>query len=228
MTIKICIVEDDLDLVSLVQEHLVKYDFEVAICQDFKHIDHFINDQKPDLILLDINIPYYDGFYWCSEIRKKTTVPIIFMSARTEEYDQIRAIMNGGDVYLTKPFSHDLLLAKVNSQLRRAYGEYAHKETGATCGDCSFDKLRLTLECKGKQIDLPKNEAILIGILFEAYPNVVRREKILSGIWDSDLFVEENTLNVTVSRVRKKLLDLGSQLEIVTVRGMGYKIAYEE
>lgn len=228
MTIKICIVEDDLDLASLIQAHLVKYDFEVVLCEDFRQIDQFIDAQQPDLILLDINIPYYDGFYWCSEIRKKTTVPIIFMSARAEEYDQIRAIINGGDDYITKPFSYDLLLAKINSQLRRAYGEYANKETGETCGDCSFDKLRLTLRCKDKQIDLPKNEAILIGILFDSYPNVVSREKILSGIWDSDLFVEENTLNVTVSRVRKKLVDLGSRLEIVTVRGMGYKVAYEE
>lgn len=89
MTIKICIVEDDLDLASLIQAHLVKYDFEVVLCEDFRQIDQFIDAQQPDLILLDINIPYYDGFYWCSEIRKKTTVPIIFMSARAEEYDQI-------------------------------------------------------------------------------------------------------------------------------------------
>lgn len=227
MAFKICMIEDDSDLAGLVKEYLERYDFEVSICEDFKNIDKFVDGHGPDLILLDINIPYFDGFYWCNEIRKITRVPIIFTSARTEDYDQVRAIMSGGDDYITKPFSYDLLLAKVNSQLRRAYGEYANKETGSTCGDCSFNKLRFTLKCKDKQIDLPKNEAILIGILFDSYPNVVSREKILSEIWDSEMFVEENTLNATVSRVRKKLKELESDLKVITVRGMGYKVEYE-
>ena len=227
MAFKICMIEDDSDLAGLVKEYLERYDFEVSICEDFKNIDKFVDGHGPDLILLDINIPYFDGFYWCNEIGKITRVPIIFTSARTEDYDQVRAIMSGGDDYITKPFSYDLLLAKVNSQLRRAYGEYANKETGSTCGDCSFNKLRFTLKCKDKQIDLPKNEAILIGILFDSYPNVVSREKILSEIWDSEMFVEENTLNVTVSRVRKKLKELESDLKVITVRGMGYKVEYE-
>lgn len=227
MAFKICMIEDDSDLAGLVKEYLERYDFEVSICEDFKNIDKFVDGHGPDLILLDINIPYFDGFYWCNEIRKITRVPIIFTSARTEDYDQVRAIMSGGDDYITKPFSYDLLLAKVNSQLRRAYGEYANKETGSTCGDCSFNKLRFTLKCKNKQIDLPKNEAILIGILFDSYPNVVNREKILSEIWDSEMFVEENTLNVTISRVRKKLKELESDLKVITVRGMGYKVEYE-
>lgn len=227
MAFKICMIEDDSDLAGLVKEYLERYDFEVSICEDFKNIDKFVDGHGPDLILLDINIPYFDGFYWCNEIRKITRVPIIFTSARTEDYDQVRAIMSGGDDYITKPFSYDLLLAKVNSQLRRTYGEYANKETGSTCGDCSFNKLRFTLKCKNKQIDLPKNEAILIGILFDSYPNVVSREKILSEIWDSEMFVEENTLNVTISRVRKKLKELESDLKVITVRGMGYKVEYE-
>ena len=227
MAFKICMIEDDSDLAGLVKEYIERYDFEVSICEDFKNIDKFVDGHGPDLILLDINIPYFDGFYWCNEIRKITRVPIIFTSARTEDYDQVRAIMSGGDDYITKPFSYDLLLAKVNSQLRRAYGEYANKETGSTCGDCSFNKLRFTLKCKNKQIDLPKNEAILIGILFDSYPNLVSREKILSEIWDSEMFVEENTLNVTISRVRKKLKELESDLKVITVRGMGYKVEYE-
>ncbi len=228
MTFKICMIEDDSDLASLVKQHLERYDFDVVLCEDFKNIDKFVERHSPNLILLDINIPYYDGFYWCNQIRKITKAPIIFMSARTEDYDQVRAIMSGGDDYVTKPFSHELLLAKINSQLRRTYGEYANNEAGAVCGDCSFNKLRFTLKCKDNQIDLPKNEAILIGILFDSYPNVVSREKILSEIWDSEMFVEENTLNVTVSRVRKKLKDIGSNLRVITVRGMGYKVEYED
>ena len=228
MTFKICMIEDDSDLANIVKEYLIRYDFEVFICEDFKNIYKFIKKHSPNLILLDINIPYYDGFYWCNEIRKITKVPIIFMSARTEDYDQVRAIMSGGDDYVTKPFSYELLLAKVNSQLRRAYGEYSGGESALELYDCSFNKLRFTLKCRNNQIDLAKNEAILTGILFESYPNVVSREKILSEIWDSDMFVEENTLNVTVSRVRKKLKDLESGLKVITVRGMGYKVEYEE
>ncbi|MGT2722347.1 response regulator [Streptococcus porcinus] len=125
MTFKICIIEDDLDLANLIKEHLLKYDFEVVNCEDFKQIEKFIEENCPSLILLDINIPYYDGFYWCNEIRKSTLSSIIFMSARIEDYDQIRAIVSGGDDYLTKPFSFDLLVAKINSQLRRSYGEYS-------------------------------------------------------------------------------------------------------
>lgn len=228
MTFKICIIEDDSDLANIVSEHLTRYDFEVFICDDFKNVNGFIEDCNPNLVLLDINIPYYDGFYWCGEIRKISKVPIIFTSARTEDYDQVRAIMSGGDDYITKPFSYDLLLAKINSQLRRTYGEYANNESRSDCGDCTFNKSRFTLICRDKQVDLAKNEAILIGVLFDNYPNVVDREKILSEIWDSDLFVEENTLNVTVSRVRKKLTVLNSKLKVVTVRGMGYKVEYEK
>lgn len=228
MSFKIAVIEDDFDLANLIKEQLIRYDFQVSLSEDFKNITKFVKDYQPDLILLDINIPHYDGFYWCMEIRKETKVPIIFMSARTEDYDQIRAIMSGGDDYITKPFSYDLLLAKINSQLRRSYGEYASNEGGLSCGDCAFDKQRFTLKCQDKQIDLTKNEAILIELLFTSYPNIVSREKILSVIWDSELFVEENTLNVTVSRVRKKLSDLESRLKVRAIRGMGYKVEYEE
>lgn len=228
MSFKICVIEDDVDLANLIKEHLLKYEFDVVLCEDFKNIDKFIQENNPNLILLDINIPYYDGFYWCSEMRKNTIAPIIFISARTEDYDQVRAIMSGGDDYIIKPFSHDLLLAKVNAHLRRSYGEYASNESSVSCGDCVFNKLRFTLSCGNRQIDLPKNEAILIDILFESFPNVVEREKILSEIWDSEFFVEENTLNVTVSRVRKKINEIGSKLNVVTVRGIGYKVEYKD
>lgn len=228
MPFKICIIEDDADLAMLTKEHLTKYGYEVLLCEDFKNISSFIESHTPHLILLDISLPYYDGFYWCTEIRRNTLAPILFASARGEEHDQIRAIVSGGDDYITKPFSYDLLLAKVNSQLRRSYGEYANADSSQQCGDCSFHKQRFTLCCGDKQVDLSKNEAILIGLLFEHHPSIVKREKILSEIWDNELFVEENTLNVTVSRVRKKLKDLGSKLQVLSIRGMGYKVDYVE
>ncbi|AQP41302.1 response regulator [Streptococcus gallolyticus] len=216
MTFKIGIIEDDSDLAAIVKEYLVRYDFEVCICKDFKTIDLFVEDYNPNLILLDINIPYYDGFYWCNEIRKITNVPIIFTSARAEDADQIRAIVSGGDDYVIKPFSHELLLAKINSQLRRAYGEYARSETEIDCGDCTFNKHRFTIKCKNNQIDLSKNEAILIELLFNHHPNIITREKLLSEIWDNELFVEENTLNETISRVKDSLIKIGKNTILLT------------
>lgn len=227
MAYKIFMIEDDEQLAHLIQSYLTKYNYEVVLCDNYKDIDTAVKLVQPDLILMDINIPFYDGFYWCQEIRKDTLVPIMFMSARSEDTDQVRAIMSGGDDYITKPFSYDLLLAKVNSQIRRAYGDYANHHSILRCGDCTYNKLRFTLTCRGKQVDLSKNESLLIDSLFEHFPNYVSREKILSKIWDSDLFIEENTLNVTVSRVRKKLKEMDSTLKVVTIRGIGYKLEDE-
>ncbi len=133
--------------------------------------------------------------------------------------------MSGGDDYIVKPFSYELLMAKINAQFRRLYGEYAQKDTSVKIrGNCKLDSKRMTLTCNDTVIDLSKNEFILLELLFEHYPNVVKREKILTEIWDADHFVEENTLNVTMSRVRKKLADLNADLKVVTVRSMGYKL----
>lgn len=227
MAYKIFMVEDDAQLAHLIQSYLTKYNYEVVLCDNYKDIDTAVKLAQPDLILMDINIPFFDGFYWCQEIRKDTLVPIMFMSARSEDTEQVRAIMSGGDDYITKPFSYDLLLAKVNSQIRRTYGDYANHHSILQCGDCTYNKLRFTLTCRGKQVDLSKNESLLIDTLFEHFPNYVSREKILSKIWDSDFFVEENTLNVTVSRVRKKLKEMDSTLKVVTIRGIGYKLENE-
>lgn len=228
MGYRIFVIEDDEQLAQLIKTYLLKYNYDVMLCDNFKDIDHTVKSLQPDLILLDINIPYYDGFYWCQELRKITLAPIMFMSARSDDMDQVRAMMSGGDDYITKPFSYDLLLAKITSQLRRAYGDYAVKETNIQCGDCTFNKSKFTLSCHGTEIDLSKNESLLIHTLFEHYPNSVSREKILLKIWDNEHFVEENTLNVTVSRVRKKLQDLQSKNKVVTIRGIGYKVTYEE
>lgn len=225
MANKIFIVEDDENLSNLVGDYLKKYNYDIVICDDFKNIVELVKSNHPDLILLDINIPYYDGFYWCQEIRKSTVAPIIFMSARSEDYDQIRAIVSGGDDYIVKPFSYELLMAKINSQFRRIFGEYSQKDNFVIIrGNCKLDTKRLTLECNHKIIDLSKNESILLELLFSNFPNVVRRDKILTEIWDTDAFVEENTLNVAISRVRKKLTDLDANLQVATVRMLGYKL----
>ena len=134
-------------------------------------------------------------------------------------------MMNGGDDYVTKPFSLDVLTAKVTAILRRTYGEYVTAVTNdLSCGDCSFSQNRLVLRCNGKETELSKTEAGVIRIMFQNYPDVVSREDLLNEIWDNDNFVEENTLNVTISRIRKRLDCISSALTIKPVRGIGYRL----
>ncbi|MEG0392914.1 MAG: response regulator transcription factor, partial [Anaerovoracaceae bacterium] len=158
-------------------------------------------------------------------LRTKTSCPILFLSSRSSDTDQVYAMVNGGDDYITKPFSFEVVTAKVNAHIRRVYGEYAvaaDQELG--CGDCTFYKGKLMLQCNEEKAMLSKTEAGIIKLLFEAYPNVVSRENLLNEIWDDESFVEENTLNVTISRLRKRLAGIHSELRINPVRGVGYRI----
>ena len=134
-------------------------------------------------------------------------------------------MMNGGDDFITKPFSFEVITAKITAILRRTYGEYATAYSNEMqCGDCVFSQSRLTLSCKGKEVELSKTEAGVLRVMFERHPDVVSREELLNEIWDDETFVEENTLNVTISRIRRKLQQTGSALALKSVRGVGYRI----
>ena len=207
MKYKIMMVEDDPDIAELVSLHLEKYGFAVRLCGDFSNVVGEFEQFKPHLVLLDINLPAYDGFYWCGKIREKSSCPIIFLSSRNADSDQVYAMMNGGDDYVTKPFSLEVITAKITAILRRAYGEYgASAAADLRCGDCVFSQSRLT------------------RIMFQNYPDVVSRADLLGEIWDDESFVEENTLNVAISRVRKRLESIGSTLVVKPVRGVGYRM----
>ena len=146
------IVEDDPDIAELVSRHLEKFGFTIEKCIEFHNVLKEFEKAKPHLVLLDINLPAYDGFYWCGKIREKSSCPIIFLSSRNADSDQVYAMMNGGDDYVTKPFSLDVLTAKVTAILRRTYGEYVTAVTNdLSCGDCSFSQNRLVLRCNGKE-----------------------------------------------------------------------------
>ncbi|HLR71393.1 MAG TPA: response regulator transcription factor, partial [Pseudogracilibacillus sp.] len=177
-------------------------------------------------VLLDINLPSFDGFYWCRQIRLVSTCPVIFISARTGEMDQVMAIENGGDDFITKPFHPEIVLAKIRSQIRRAYGEYAMKEQERIIEleGVQLFKERLELAYNGDVITVSKNEAEIIGMLFERHPRVAGREALLEKIWDDQSFVDENTLNVNITRVRKKFQQIGVNDAIETVRGVGYRL----
>lgn len=229
MTCRIMIIEDDAEIAGLLSAHLQKHGYEAYCCSDFKDIVAEFQKVQPDLILLDINLPMFDGFYWCRKLRESTSCPIIFLSSRSGDTDQVYAMMNGGDDFVTKPFSMEVLIAKIAAVLRRAYGEYASGGQDALiCGDCSFSMQRMTLTCGKQTADLSKTEAGVLRLLFSRYPKISTREELLNEIWDSESFVEENTLNVTVSRIRKRLMSIQSELEICSVRGLGYRIRSNE
>ncbi|GGK17803.1 DNA-binding response regulator [Caldalkalibacillus thermarum] len=228
---RVLIIEDDDKIRDLLASYLHKYDFNVSVVEDFRHIKETVQQLSPDLILLDINLPYYDGFYWCRIIRTFSLVPVIFITARAGEMDQVLALENGGDDYITKPFHLDVVMAKIKSVLRRTYGEYnAHLQTRRVLRvqDLTLHLDKHQLEWKGKKVDLTHNEAILLQMLLEQYDSIVSRERLLTALWDDETFVDDNTLTVNVTRVRKKLRELGVPEAIQTHRGKGYRFTLQQ
>lgn len=193
---------------------------------DFDHVMEHFQKYKLDLVLLDINLPSYDGYYWCRQIRKQSICPVIFISARVGEMDQVMALENGGDDFITKPFHPEIVIAKIRSQLRRAYGEYAVQveERVLELEGLQLYPERLKLTVKDKAVPLSKREADLIESLIERYPRVAGREDLLEKLWDDQMYVDENTLNVNITRVRKKFEAVGMKGAVETVRGVGYRL----
>lgn len=224
-THRILIVEDDTKIANMLADTLRKYHYEVKTVEMFDQIIEEFKAFDSHLVLLDINLPSYDGFYWCRQLRQFTTVPIIYISARSGEMDQIFALENGGDDFITKPFHYEIVLAKIKSQLRRTYGEYAAKQEERTIklGQLTLYLERMELHTKTDQLALQKKESVILELLMGESPKVVSRERLLEELWDDQAFVDENTLNVNMTRVRKKLADYNVLSTIETVRGAGYR-----
>ncbi|MFJ6415064.1 response regulator transcription factor [Terribacillus saccharophilus] len=223
---KIMIVEDDLKIAEYLRSHIEKYGYEVVIAADFEKIMDTFLDVQPKLILLDINLPSFDGYYWCRQIRKVSICPVIFISARTGEMDQVMAIENGGDDFITKPFNPDIVMAKIRSQMRRAYGEYATKleERVLIQEGLQFYPERLELRFGNESTQLTKKETDIIESLLERFPRVAGRQDLLAKLWDDQAYVDENTLNVNITRVRNKFQEIGIEDAVETVRGAGYRL----
>jgi len=222
----IYIIEDDVSISRLLKEHIDKYGLSARIVENFENIMEEFLIIKPHLVLLDVNLPRFDGFYWCRRIREISKIPILFISARESGLDQVRALENGADDYITKPFSYEVVMAKINSHIRRAIGDYANS-IGERVIELAGLKLyveRLEVEFHGISVLLTKKEAILLESLIQTYPKVVNRDYLLEQMWDHSDFVEENTLNVNVTRLRKKLQVLEIENGINTIRGLGYKL----
>ncbi|MCG1022897.1 response regulator transcription factor [Sutcliffiella horikoshii] len=223
---KIMLIEDDRQLSELVGNHLERYGYTIYKPNDFQHIMDSLLDVQPDLVLLDINLPYYDGYFLCRSIRQQSTVPIIIISARSTEMDQIMAMELGADDYITKPFTFDLLHAKVKATIRRVYGEYASADTGElSIEGLSLDSQTLAVQFKGNRQELSKNEYILLKKLMEEHNTYIPREALIETVWDSLTFVDDNTLTVNMTRIKQKLSSLGLPKVITSKRGVGYMLS---
>ncbi len=210
----------------LVQSHLEKYGYQVTAVAVFDDIVTVFNDIDPHLVLMDINLPVFDGFYWTRQLRKITKCPILFLSARDSQMDQVMALEYGADDYLIKPFSFDILLAKIKSHLRRSYGEYSDlkEERVIRQEGLHFYPERLEAVVDDKKELLSQKEGQLLEMLMNRYPDVVSRQDLLSEIWDEEHFVDDNTLSVNMTRLRRRLDQLGLEESILTVRGRGYRL----
>ncbi|MFB8375761.1 response regulator transcription factor [Paenibacillus taichungensis] len=222
----ILLVEDDAKLAGLLAAYLNRNGFQVQIVADFRHVlDEFVQ-LGPDLVLMDVNLPQFDGYYWCRQIRSHSICPILFISARDSGMDQVMALEHGADDYITKPFQYEVVLAKVRSHLRRAYGMYAavQSEMKVKNGSMLLYPERYVLEFDGLSVELTQKESILVEALMAKAGRVVGRERLLELMWEDQHFIDDNTLNVYITRVRRKLKDLGAEEVLETVRGAGYRL----
>lgn len=221
---RIMIVEDDLKIREIVLENIKRWGYEGQAVEDFDQVLETFITYQPHLILLDINLPSFDGFYWCGKVREISKAPIIFISSRSTNMDIVMAMNMGGDDFVQKPFSLEVLMAKVNALLRRTYS-YANTNTNLL----EYAGVVLNLNdnqvmYKDQKLDLTKNDFQIMNILMKNSGQVVSREQIMQKLWEDESFVDDNTLTVNINRLRKKLSDLGLKDFIKTKRGQGYII----
>lgn len=220
---KILLVEDDEIISKSIKQHLENWGFEVIATRDFKNITNEFTECNAHIVLLDLILPFYDGFYWCKAIRKISNVPIVFLSSASDNMNIVMAVNMGGDDFISKPFNVSVLLAKIQAILRRTYDMpnvisiLEHKGIILNLND-------FTLSYRDKSMELTKNEFRILETLLVNKGKIVSRDTLMMKLWQDDNYVEENTLTVNVTRLRKKLEDLGIDDFIKTKVGCGYII----
>lgn len=220
---RIFIVEDDEIIANLLKKNLCSWGYDVSCAEDFSNIIQEFAHKDPQLVLLDLKLPFYNGFHWCEEIRRISQVPIIFISSASDNMNMVMAMSRGADDFIAKPFDLDVLTAKIQAILRRTYSfgtpgnVLEHK--GAV-----LNPSRCTLTWNGHDIDLTKNELRILEILLEHAGKAVSRDAIMTKLWESDSFVDDNTLTVNITRLRKKLEGKGLKDFIIIKKGLGYMV----
>ena len=217
------IVEDDMMIAKTLSSHLEKWDYEVRYVKDFKNVMNDFLEFEPQLVLMDIILPLFNGFYWCTEIRKIAKTPIVFLSSASDNMNIVMAMNMGGDDFIEKPFDLNVVTAKVQAMLRRAYSFQGNLNV------LEHQGLLLNLNdgivsYKEKKAELTKNEFKILQVLMEHAGKIVTREELMTALWESDAFVDDNTLTVNVTRLRRKLAELAAVEFIKTKKGIGYII----
>ncbi|MCU4770354.1 response regulator transcription factor [Bacillus toyonensis] len=222
---KIMIIEDERTIREMMAETIEKWGFDTVKVEDFDQVLSIFLKENPHLVLMDINLPSFDGFYWCNKIRESSKTPIIFLSSRNTPMDMIMAMNMGGDDFVNKPFHTDVLMAKINALLRRTYTYIEDIELNILEYDgIVLDLNSYNVSYMNETIALSKNEFIIFNLLMQNKGTVVSRTKIMRRLWADERFVDENTLAVNIARIRKKITELGKEDFITTKKGYGYII----
>ena len=220
---KILLVEDDPTITEVLERQLAKWGYEASHVTDFQHVLETFVQQAPHLVLLDISLPFYDGYHWCGEIRKISKTPVLFISSASDNMNLVMALNMGGDDFLAKPFDLNVLLAKIQAILRRTYDFAAPAPTLEHRG-AVLNTADASLTYQGQRIELTKNDYRILQTLLERKGSVVSRETLMEKLWETDSFVDENTLTVNIARLRRKLEAAGLPDYITTKKGLGYLI----
>nr|WP_296264523.1 response regulator transcription factor [uncultured Merdimonas sp.] len=218
---RILIVEDDMTIAEILAAHLKKWDYDARCVEDFKNVMTDFVEFEPQLVMLDIALPFFNGFHWCQEIRKVSEVPIIFLSSLDDNMNIVMAMNMGGDDFIEKPFDLNVVTAKVQALLRRAYSFHGASNILEHAG-VMLNLSDATVLYENEKLELTKNEFRILQILFERAGKIVSRDEIIERLWDSDEFIDDNTLTVNVARLRKKLESVGIADLIRTKKGIGY------
>lgn len=219
---KIFVVEDEAEICKELSVLLQKYGYAYESSTDFAHITGHILKAEADLVLLDINLPYQDGYTICREIRKQSDIPIIVLTSRNTDFDELMSLNIGADDFISKPYNAQVLIARIQKILKRTYE--AQVNSVLIHKGLTINLLKATASYGDKEVDLTKNELGILRLLVVNKGNVIPRDAIIDELWQSDEFIDENTLNVNIVRLRKKLSEIGAPDYLETKRGLGYKV----
>ncbi|WOC31699.1 MULTISPECIES: response regulator transcription factor [Caproicibacterium] len=220
---KILIVEDDAIIASAVAKHLSGWGMQPKAVRDFHAVDLEFAAFDPQLVLLDLSLPFYNGFHWCEQIRQISKVPILFLSSAADNMNMVMAMNLGADDFIAKPFDLNVLTAKIQAVLRRTYA-FGTPEDLLACGGAILNLSEATVTFNEQKTALSKNELKILQSLFESAGKVVRREDLMARLWETDCYIDENTLTVNINRLRRKLAKIGLNDLILTKKGLGYLV----
>ena len=224
MKYRILLVEDDETMVDILKRNLEKWGYLVHVAEDFQNVMQEFQDFEPQLVLIDISLPFYNGYYWCGEIRKVSKVPVIFLSSSGDDMNLVMAINLGADDFVAKPFRMEVLTAKIQAVLRRTYTFGTASPSVLTHKGLPLNLATSVLSYGQEKLELGKNELGILRTLMEHPGKIIERSVLIRNLWETESFIDDNTLTVNVTRLRRRLEDIGLKNYILTRKGMGYYV----